>query len=221
MLQKLGFSKAMAGRGVLLGLMCLMCAVFLTACGNTDNAEAPGKPTTDTKSKVLVAYFSRADENTGGVGYIERGNTRILAEMIAEKTKAELFEIKPAKPYPKEYTPTTELAKREKEEKARPEILGELPDIAQYDVIFLGYPIWWGDLPMAVYTFLEKENFAGKTIIPFCTHEGSGIGSTESYIADTTKAKVLSGLELRGNLAQNSREEAKRIVTEWLEKLGY
>lgn len=147
---------------ILCSIMALF-ALMITACGSgkSESTEAVPSPA---GNRVLVAYFSRADENTG-VGYIEKGNTRILAEMIAEKTKADLFEIKPAKPYPKEYTPATEMAKQEKEENARPEIVGELPDVQNYDVIFLGYPIWWSDLPMAVYTFLEKENFSGKTII--------------------------------------------------------
>lgn len=208
-------------------LMTLLFSLMVAACGAQGNAEeqkAPAKsvaaPAQEGK-RVLVAYFSRADENTGGVGYIEKGNTRILAEMIAAKTGGDLFEIKPAKPYPKEYTPATEVAKQEKAENARPEIVGELPDMSSYDVVFLGYPIWWGDLPMAVYTFLEKENFSGKTIIPFCTHEGSGIGSTERFIADTTKAKMMEGLEMRGRVAQKEQEKAKAEVEEWLKKIGY
>ncbi len=199
----------------------LVFSLALIGCGSekSDTAEKPSAPVS-AGSKVLVVYFSRADENTG-VGYIEKGNTRILAEMIADKTKADIFEIKPAKSYPKEYEPAIELAKQEKENNARPEVVGQLPDVQKYDVIFLGYPIWWGDLPMAVYTFLEKENFSGKTIIPFCTHEGSGISGTEGYIAEITKAKVLDGLEMRGSVAQNSRDKAKEEVMEWLKKLGY
>lgn len=202
-------------------LAMLILALALAGCGTekSETAEKPSAPVS-AGSKVLVVYFSRADENTG-VGYIEKGNTRILAEMVAEKTKADIFEIKPAKAYPKEYEPAIELAKQEKENNARPEIVGQLPDVQKYDVIFLGYPIWWGDLPMAVYTFLEKENFSGKTIIPFCTHEGSGISGTEGYIAETTKAKVLDGLEMRGSVAQNSQVKAKEKVMEWLKKLGY
>ena len=202
-------------------LAMLVLALALAGCGTekSETAEKPSAPAS-AGSKVLVVYFSRADENTG-VGYIEKGNTCILAEMIAEKTKADIFEIKPAKSYPKEYKPATELAKQEKENNARPEIVGQLPDVQKYDVIFFGYPIWWGDLPMAVYTFLEKENFSGKTIIPFCTHEGSGISGTEGYIAETTKAKVLDGLEMRGSVAQNSQDKAKEEVMEWLKKLGY
>lgn len=171
--------------------------------------------------RVLVAYFSRADENTGGVGYIEKGNTKILAEMIAERTHGDIFEIKTVKPYPKEYRPATEVAKQEKEEHARPEIVGELPDLSKYDVVFLGYPIWWSDLPMPVYTFLDGENFTGKTILPFCTHEGSGLSGTDRTIADTTKTEVKDGFALAGHIAQNSPDDARSALYEWMEKQGY
>ena len=166
-------------------------------------------------------YFSRADENTGGVGYIEKGNTKILAEMIAERTHGDLFEIKTVKPYPKEYRPATEAAKQEKEENARPEIVGELPDLSKYDVVFLGYPIWWSDMPMPVYTFLDRENFAGKIILPFCTHEGSGFSDTQRSIADVTKADVREGFALQGHIAQKSPEEARMALYEWMSKQGY
>lgn len=209
----------------------LLCATLLAltaaACGSAENTVQNNRTANDTNTvqtqvdiasgkRVLVAYFSRADENTGGVGYIEKGNTRILAEMVADITKGDLFEIKTVKPYPKEYRPATEVAKQEKENNERPEINGPLPDMSQYDVIFLGYPIWWSDLPMGVYTFLEKENFAGKTIIPFCTHEGSGIGNTERFIAETTKAKVLPGLEMRGKKAQTQQAEARKDMEKWV-----
>ena len=166
-------------------------------------------------------YFSRADENTGGVGYIEKGNTKILAEMIAERTRGDLFEIKTVKAYPKEYRPATEAAKQEKEENARPEIVGELPDLSKYDVVFLGYPIWWSDMPMPVYTFLDRENFAGKIILPFCTHEGSGLSGTDRTIAETTKADVKDGFALAGHIAQNSPDEARSALYEWMSKQGY
>ena len=204
---------------ILLFLMIGLVSVCFAACGN-DTANKSSENVNSSEKRILVAYFSRADENTGGVGYIEKGNTRILAEMLAEMTKADLFEIKPTKPYPKEYIPATEVAKQEKEENARPEIVGELPDIQKYDVILLGYPIWWSDLPMAVYTFLERENFSGKVIAPFCTHEGSGIGSTEQYIEKATQAKVLNGLEMRGSMAQNAPQEAKEELAKWLDAIG-
>ena len=209
----------------------LLCATLLAltaaACGSAETPAKTEKTVSNNNSvstqapavqgkRILVAYFSRADENTGGVGYIEKGNTRILAEMAADITKGDLFEIKTVKPYPKEYRPATEVAKQEKENNERPEINGPLPDMSQYDVIFLGYPIWWSDLPMGVYTFLEKENFAGKTIIPFCTHEGSGIGNTERFIAETTKAKVLPGLEMRGKKAQTQQAEARKDMEKWV-----
>ena len=213
-----------------------LCALTLTACGggapaksSGSSAPAPKNETTATDKKAadvsvgkraLVVFFSRADENYN-VGYIEKGNTRILAEMIAEATGADTFEIKPAKPYPKEYTPATEAAKKEKLENARPEIVGTMPDVSKYDVIFLGYPIWWGDLPMPCYTFFDKVKLEGKSVAPFCTHEGSGLSDTDRYIAETTKAKVTEALVMTGTTAQNSRDEAKKEVSAWLKKVGY
>ena len=204
--------------------------MLLTACGGGNaqtgadtSAQKETQTTASARSdqRVLVVYFSRADENTGGVGYIEKGNTKILAEMIAERTHGDLFEIKTAKPYPKEYRPATEAAKQEKEENARPEIVGELPDLSKYDVVFLGYPIWWSDMPMPVYTFLDRENFAGKIILPFCTHEGSGLSDTQRSIADVTKTDVREGFALQGHIAQKSPEEARTALYEWMSKQGY
>ena len=204
--------------------------MLLTACGGGNaqtGADTSAQKETQTSAsarsdqRVLVVYFSRADENTGGVGYIEKGNTKILAEMIAERTHGDLFEIKTVKPYPKEYRPATEAAKQEKEENARPEIVGELPDLSKYDVVFLGYPIWWSDMPMPVYTFLDRENFAGKIILPFCTHEGSGLSDTQRSIADVTKADVREGFALQGHIAQKSPEEARTALYEWMSKQGY
>ena len=207
-----------------------ICALTLTACGgapaksagsSAPKAEAPAKKEAAPAGKrALVVYFSRADENYN-VGYIEKGNTKILAEMIAEATGADMFEIKPAKPYPKEYTPATEIAKKEKNEKARPEIVGTMPDVSKYGVIFLGYPIWWGDLPMPCYTFFDKVKLAGKTVAPFCTHEGSGLSGTDRYIADTTKAKTTEALEMKGTTAQKNQDEAKKEVLAWLKKIGF
>ena len=172
------------------------------------------------KPKALVAVFSRADENYA-VGFIEKGNTMILAEMIAEQTGAELFEIRTVKPYPRNYDECTDVAKKEQNEKARP-ALAEDKDISGYDTIFLGYPCWWGDMPMAVFTFLEAHDFSGKTVIPFCTHEGSGMGRTEGSLRRTLPgAKILKGLAIRGATAQNSRDAAQKSVSSWLNGLGF
>ena len=214
----------------LLTILMTTMMLLLTACGGGNaqtGADTSAQKETQTSAsarsdqRVLVVYFSRADENTGGVGYIEKGNTKILAEMIAERTHGDLFEIKTVKPYPKEYRPATEAAKQEKEENARPEIVGELPDLSKYDVVFLGYPIWWSDMPMPVYTFLDRENFAGKIILPFCTHEGSGLSDTQRSIADVTKADVREGFALQGHIAQKSPEEARTALYEWMSKQGY
>ncbi|MFC2315820.1 MAG: flavodoxin [Selenomonas massiliensis] len=216
---------------ILVTLLMAAMMTLLTACGGGGTqaaADAPAKQeqkaTTTTPAaegkRVLVAYFSRADENTG-VGWIEKGNTRILAEMIAERTHGGLFEIRAVQEYPKEYRPATEVAKQEKEENARPEIVGELPDLSKYDVVFLGYPIWWSDMPMPVYTFLDRENFVGKIILPFCTHEGSGLSDTQRSIADVTKADVREGFALQGHIAQKSPEEARTALYEWMSKQGY
>ena len=214
----------------LLTILMTTMMLLLTACGGGNaqtgadtSAQKETQTTASARSdqRVLVVYFSRADENTGGVGYIEKGNTKILAEMIAERTHGDLFEIKTVKPYPKEYRPATEAAKQEKEENARPEIVGELPDLSKYDVVFLGYPIWWSDMPMPVYTFLDRENFAGKIILPFCTHEGSGLSDTQRSIADVTKADVREGFALQGHIAQKSPEEARTGLYEWMSKQGY
>ena len=153
----------------------------------------------------------------------QTGFTKRYAEWITEKTNADIFEIKPAKAYPKEYKPATEVAKKEKEDKARPEIVGELPDLSKYDTIFLGYPIWWSDLPMAVYTFLENNDFNGKTIIPFCTSAGSYMTGKESRIPDHAKgAAVLNkGLGLPGRLSQDDPKTVKSEVEHWLKEIGY
>mgnify|MGYP001013060648 FL=1 len=214
----------------LLTILMTTMMLLLTACGGGNaqtgadtSAQKETQTTASARSdqRVLVVYFSRADENTGGVGYIEKGNTKILAEMIAERMHGDIFEIKTVKPYPKEYRPATEAAKQEKEENARPEIVGELPDLSKYDVVFLGYPIWWSDMPMPVYTFLDRENFAGKIILPFCTHEGSGLSDTQRSIADVTKTDVREGFALQGHIAQKSPEEARTALYEWMSKQGY
>lgn len=196
---------------LLLTLFCsASCAQASPAGGQSKNETMDGK-------KILVAYFSRAGENYG-VGNIEKGNTRIVAEMIADATGATLFEIAPVAEYPKDYDDCTAAAKREKEAKARPAIKADI-DVEGYDVIFLGYPNWWSDMPMPVYTFIEKHDWHGKTVIPFCTHEGSGLSRTESYVSEACKgATVGKGLAVKGATAQNKRGQARKLVDDWLKR---
>ena len=170
--------------------------------------------------KSIVVYFSHTGENYA-VGNITKGNTAKVAKVIAAKTGSELYEIKEAQPYPVEYQACVELAKRELRSGARPAIKGELPDLKEYSVIYLGYPNWWGDAPMVVYSFLEKAKIDGKTIIPFCTHEGSGLGSTAHKLAKAVpNAKVeQNGLSLRGVTAQRDAAATEKAVAEWLKTL--
>ena len=174
----------------------------------------------DAGQKSLVIVFSRADENYS-VGYIEKGNTMILAEMIAEKTNSELFEVKPAKKYPAKYDECTKVADAEAEAGARPAIL-EDKDISEYDTIFFGYPIWWGDIPMCMYTFVEGHDWNGKKVIPFCTNEGSGSGRTDSTLNRIMKgASIERVLAIAGHTAQNNKTSAEKEIDKWLKNLGY
>ncbi|MDO4541365.1 MAG: flavodoxin [Bacillota bacterium] len=216
--------------------LAVMVFVF-TACSGQgdDTTEATAAPTEQTDDSgaedsrenegddmnILVAYFSRAGENYN-VGVIEKGNTEKVAEIMAEETGGDLFTIETVESYPQGYDECTEVAQVEKAENARPELIANVENMADYDVIFLGYPSWWSDMPMAVYTFLEGYDFSGKTIVPFCTHEGSGLASTESSIEEVCSgAEVLGGLEMRGSVAQNQPEEAAAAVREWLAENGF
>lgn len=159
-------------------------------------------------SKILVAYFSKTGEQYG-VGEITKGNTAILAEIIAEKTGADLFEIKVVDDkYPTKYSPLVQFAKEEKQAKVRPEISDKVDNFEEYDTIFLGYPNWWADMPMPVYTFMESYDFSGKKIYEFCTHEGSGGVKRESFA-------------IYGHIPQNNKPEAEKQVEEWLRNLGF
>lgn len=128
--------------------------------------------------KKLIAYFSRADENYvgGAIKNLTVGNTEVVAKIIQEITGADLFKIEPLESYSKNYSECIEEAKQDLKREARPELKTYPESLDCYDTIFLGYPNYWGTMPMSVKTFLEKFDFTGKTIRPFCTHEGSGIG---------------------------------------------
>jgi flavodoxin len=169
---------------------------------------------------TLIVYFSRADENYN-VGTINEGNTKKVAMAIKaalknKGTESDFFEIKPEKNYSADYNECIAKAKRELQAKARPAIETDT-DVSGYDIIYLGYPNWWGDAPMCVYTFLEAHDWSGKTVIPFCTHEGSGLGTTESKLKKALPgASFKNGLAVQGIVAQQDETRTRRLVEGWL-----
>ena len=183
--------------------------------------------------RILVAYLSRAGENynvgetregsasAAYAGYIEKGNTAVMAGLIAGMTGGDLFEITPVTPYPEDYASMLRVAQEEIDTDARPELAAKVENMADYDVIFIGYPIWHGKMPQAIYSFLESYDLRGKTVIPFNTHEGSGQSGTqrviESALPDST---VLRGLAVQGKTAQENEPRTRELLTAWLTDLN-
>ncbi len=165
----------------------------------------------------LIVYYSRKGENywNGSIRNIEKGNTERVAEFIQKAVGGDLFEIETVKPYAKDYYKCIEEAQAELRASARPEIKGYAGDISKYDTIFVGFPNWWGYMPMCMCTFLEHYDLTGKRIAPFCTNEGSGMGSSERQLKEICKgATLLAGLSVHGAEAEQS--EAK--VSAWAKK---
>ena len=161
--------------------------------------------------KALVAYFSRAGENyvAGSIVDLPRGNTEVLARAVAEALEADAFRIEPAEAYPADYYACTDVAKRELAEGARPALAEPAPSLDGYETLVLCYPNWWGTCPMAVRTFLDACDLAGRTIAPLCTNEGSGMGSSERDLAAAyPQARVAGGLAVPGHEAARRVDEA-------------
>ena len=200
-------------------LFSVICSAVVALTSLTFSAIAEEE--TEHHDNVLIAYFSRAGENYS-VGVIEKGNTELLAEIVAEETGGDLFRIEPVQEYPAGYEECKDVATQERNDNARPEIKNEIENFDSYDVIFVGYPIWWGDMPMIMYTFFESYDFSGKTIIPFNTHEGSGQASTVTSIREECPdADVLSGFSVRGSVAQNNGESSRAVVQSWLDSNNF
>lgn len=165
----------------------------------------------------LIAYFSRAGENylNGVIKNLTVGNTEVAAKMVAELSGGDLFQLVPIQAYSDDYNQCINEAQDDQRRNARPE-LKEYPDnLDGYDTIYLGFPNYWGTMPMCVFTFLEHFDFAGKTILPFCTHEGSGMGKSEADIKNLCPgAKVKAGLAIHG--AEVAK--AERLLEKWIEK---
>ncbi len=163
----------------------------------------------------LIAFFSRRDENyvSGEMKELKIGNTELAASVIKKLTGADEFQIIPVKAYSRSYNECIAEAQADQKRNARPELASWLPSIEQYDTIYLGYPNYWGTMPMAVMTFLEHYDFAGKIIKPFCTHEGSGFGGSEKDIKKLCPgALVEKGLAIRGGTAEQSVKD----IQKWL-----
>lgn len=184
-------------------------------------AEKAGKP--------LVVYFSmpetdkpdnmtrEEDNSTVVINGKVLGNTQYVAQLIQELTGADIFRILPQKAYPTDHRTLVDLAEKEQEREARPAIAGKIENLAAYDTIFLGYPNWWGDMPMILYTFLEQNDLSGKTIIPFCTHGGSGFSRTIWTIQDKQPGATV--IRDGYSLSRNRMERAPSGVAAWLKEI--
>ena len=170
-------------------------------------------------AKTLIAYFSRADENYfgGAMRYIKVGNTQVVCEIIQKLIPADSFKIEMKNPYSPVYMTCIDEAKQDLRAKARPELVSLPESIDGYDTVVLAYPNYWGTMPMAVFTFLEAFDFTGKTILPLCTNEGSGMGGSERDIKRTCPgANVKAGLPITGSNAAGSEPALRR----WLSAAG-
>ena len=170
-------------------------------------------------AKTLIAYFSRADENYfgGAMRYVKVGNTEIVCGIIKELISADTFKIEMKEPYSPVYMTCIDEAKRDLRAKARPELVSLPESIDAYDTVVLAYPNYWGTMPMAVFTFLEAFDFSGKTILPLCTNEGSGMGGSERDLKKACPgAAVKPGLSVTGSSAADSAGAVKR----WLSANG-
>lgn len=204
-------------------LMMVLSAFTFNACGNddpimedsgteqpetpgdsTDNPDDPANPDEPSgDSNILIAYFTRTN------------NTGTVAQAIADLTGGTLYRIETVVPYPEDYTECTEVAREELENSIRPELSGTVENMEQYDTIFVGCPVWWGDAPMPIWSFLESEeyNFTGKTVIPFCTYASTGRDATlQRIVALTPDSEHLEGFGTSGRNING--------VEAWLRKIG-
>ncbi|WP_018885753.1 flavodoxin [Paenibacillus massiliensis] len=193
-------------------ILALITAFALAACSNNTTTGSGDVTKTTTASelditdqKILIAYFSIS------------GNTETIANQIQETVGGDIFKIETVVPYPADYDALTDQAQQEQNDNYRPELANQVDNLESYDVIFLGYPNWWGTIPMALFTFLEENDLSGKTIVPFTTHDGSGFGRS---IADIEKlspqSTIVDGFSVRGRSADSAQED----VAEWLADLG-
>jgi flavodoxin len=178
------------------------------------------------KGKILIAYFTMPE--TDGVDAVAGAsrvrvndklysNTQYVAEVIQEATGGDLFVIKTVQQYPGTHKELVDFAKVENEKRTQPKLSTHITNLNDYDVIFIGFPNWWYDMPMPMYTFFDEYNFSGKTIIPFCTHGGSRFSKAQTTIAELEKdAKMVKGL----SISRDNVKDSKAEVLMWLKKIG-
>lgn len=216
-------------------------SLLLAACGSPRNEEETKPADEDVKEteavtieegdqtepassqpsqgKILVAYYSRADENysDSGTEWLEVGHTKVMTSYITEALGADEYEIVPSQPYPEGYDACCDQAMQEQKDDARPAIANPLPDVSGYDVVFIGCPIWWGEEPMIIRTFIEGVDLSGKTVVPFTTHGGTGLGSVPSNLqAAIPNANFLDGLAVAGTSVDGAHDE----VVSWAKGLA-
>lgn len=186
-----------------------------SASGSSSSQSGKKSTNSNGSRRILVVYFSRTQGVYGGP--LKVGNTKRLADFIRDDTGADEYEIVPAKAYPNDYDATTRVAQREQEQNARPAIKNPLPDVSKYDTVFVGAPVWWGEYPMIVRTFMDKVNLNGKTVVPFDTNEGSGMANFKEQLqSQYPRANVLDGLAVSGNDSAGAHGQ----VTAWLRQIG-
>lgn len=202
-------------------------ALFLPNSGKADGTGiSPIAATQEKDGKVLVTYFTwpepdGVDASSGASRIIADdklyGNTEYVARLIAEATGGSLFAIETEKKYPSPHKPLIDEAKREQKANERPRLITHIKNLKDYDVIFVGYPNWWYDMPMAIYSFFDEYDFEGKTVIPFVTHGGSRFSqSVETIRGLEKKAKVIEGPSIPGRSVGESRES----IQTWLQRQG-
>lgn len=169
------------------------------------------------KSKAIVIFFSHAGENYS-VGNIEVGNTKIVADYITEVTGADQFEVVAVKSYDMPYNKLIDVAKKEQQAGEKPAFKGKIDNLADYDIVFVGTPIWWGTFPQVMFTFFDKYDLNGKKVYPFSTHEGSGLGSIVRDLRRIyPKADIQKGFAIYGHQVRTGKDK----VIKWLSGIGF
>ena len=190
-------------RTLILAIMCIVVFAAPIHIGEGSQTES-----LDNTPKILIAFFSKTN------------NTKTIAEYIHSLVGGDMFQVITKEPYPADFNETLQVARAERDNNKRPELAGTITpeDMNKYDVIFLGHPIWFGTIPMAIFTFLEQYDLSGKTVVPFCTHGRGGPGQSVSDIAGLCPdSTILQGFAIEGNAAN----QAKNDVAGWLRQLGY